>query len=78
MLLNITYFLIFGKPLIMWLGLLTLLSFLLTATLGYLVFKGHYKPPLITLKMHRCLACFSIGLALIHGTLGLLIYFPIK
>jgi hypothetical protein len=78
MLINITYYLIFGKPLIMWLGILTLLSFLSTATVGYLVFSGKAKPPIITFNTHRCLAYISIGLALIHGTLGLLAYFPIR
>ena len=78
MLLNITYYPIFGYPLIMYLGILTLLSFLSTATVGYLVFSGHAKPPIITFNTHRCLAYISIGLMLIHGTLGLLIYFPVR
>ncbi|MDD4901680.1 MAG: hypothetical protein PHE24_00935 [Patescibacteria group bacterium] len=78
MLTNITYYLIFGKPLIMYLGIITLLSFLLTATVGYLVFSGKAKPPIITFNTHRCLAYISIGLALIHGTLGILVFFPIK
>jgi hypothetical protein len=78
MLLNITYYLIFGYPLIMYLGILTLLSLLSTATVGYLVFSGKAKPPIITFSMHRFLAYTTITLALIHGILGLLIYFPIK
>jgi hypothetical protein len=77
MLTNVTYYLIFGKPLIMYLGILTLLSILLTATVGYLVFSGKAKPP-INFNTHRYLAYTSITLALIHGALGILAYFPIK
>jgi hypothetical protein len=75
---TIGYYLIFGYPLIMYLGILTLISLLSTATVGYLVFSGKAKPPIITFTTHRFLAYTTIGLALIHGILGLLIYFPIK
>ena len=37
---NITYFLIFGKPLIMYLGILTLLAFLFTASIAVMNLKG--------------------------------------
>jgi hypothetical protein len=74
---NITYYLIFGYPLIMYLGILTLLSLLCTATIGYLIFSGKAKPP-ITINTHRAFAYTTIALALIHGVLGLLVYFPIK
>jgi hypothetical protein len=59
----------------MYLGIITLLSFLLTATVGRLLFKGVNKPPFITFKIHLLLAAISITLALIHGTLGILAYF---
>lgn len=72
MLENITYFLIFGKPLIMYSGILTLLSFLITALIGLLIIKGIGKIPF---KLHWVMAITSIILALIHGTLGILIYF---
>jgi hypothetical protein len=75
MLINITYYLIFGKPLIMYLGILTLLLFLSTATIGFLVFHGKVKPPMITLKTHLLLAAASLALALVHGILGILAYF---
>jgi hypothetical protein len=68
----ITYAPIFGKPLIMYLGILTLLSFLATATVGALNMKGITTIPF---KWHPRLAVFSICLALIHGALGVLIYF---
>lgn len=72
MLYNITYFLIFGKPLIMYLGIITLLSFLITATIGWMIINGIGK---ISFKRHKVMAYISITLAVIHGLLGILIYF---
>jgi hypothetical protein len=74
MLFKIAYYLIFGYPLIMYLGILTLLSLLCTATLGYLIWSGKAKPP-ITINTHRFFAYTTIALALIHGALGISIYF---
>lgn len=68
----VTYTLIFGKPLILYLGILTLLSFLATATVGILNMKGITTIPFV---WHPRLAVFSICLALIHGALGVLAYF---
>lgn len=69
----ITYYQIFGKPLIMYLGLLTLSSFLFTASIAVLNIKfGINKIPF---KWHPRMAAISITLALIHGTLGILLYF---
>ena len=68
----ITYAPIFGKPLIMYLGILTLLSFLATAVVGALNFKGITTIPFV---WHPRLAVFAICLAVIHGTLGVLVYF---
>jgi glucan phosphoethanolaminetransferase (alkaline phosphatase superfamily) len=72
MLQNIAYFLIFGKPLIMYFGIIVLLSFLTTATIGALIVKGIGKIPF---KFHKIMAGLSIILAIIHGILGILIYF---
>jgi hypothetical protein len=72
---NIAYYLIFGKPLLMYLGIITLLCFLGAAAIGGLVMKGKVKPPFITLKSHALLARIGIGLAIIHGILGILMYF---
>jgi hypothetical protein len=69
---DITYALIFGKPLIMYLGILTLLSFLATASVGVLNMKGITTIPFV---WHPRLAVLSICLALIHGGLGVLAYF---
>jgi len=72
MLQNITYFLIFGKPLIMYLGIVTLLAFLITASIGVLIVKGIGR---INFKWHKVMAVISIALAIIHATLGILLYF---
>jgi hypothetical protein len=72
MLNNITYYLIFGKPLILYGGLLTFLSFLFTALIAILNQKGVHKIPF---KWHMVTAKIAIGLALIHASLGILAYF---
>ena len=69
---NITYFLIFGKPLIMYMGIITLSSFLITATLGVMIIKGIGKIPF---KWHMIMAIIAITLAVIHGVMGILLYF---
>ncbi|MDD5162616.1 MAG: hypothetical protein PHD95_00215 [Candidatus ainarchaeum sp.] len=71
MLENIVYFMILGKPLIFYLGIITLVSFLCTATIGFLNFKGYKKIPF---KWHPRFAAISIILGIIHGTLGILLY----
>jgi len=70
MLKNIAYFLILGKPLVLYLGIITLILLLLTATMGFLVMKGKAN-----FKHHLLLAKITIALALIHGILGLALYF---
>lgn len=72
MLNSITYHLILGKPLIMYLGILTLLCFLSTATIAVLNKNGIHTIPF---KWHPRMAAISICMALIHGTLGVLAYF---
>ncbi|QQG44766.1 MAG: hypothetical protein HYW86_02520 [Candidatus Roizmanbacteria bacterium] len=69
---SIGYILIFGKPLIMYTGILTLISFLITALVGYLNYRGIRTIPF---KYHPWLAAISITLALIHGLMGILAYF---
>ena len=70
----IAYFPIFlGRPLIMYLGILTLLSLLFTAYAGYANFRGlRYAPPF---SWHLKLAITTVALAIIHGSLGLLSQF---
>lgn len=69
---NITYYPIFGKPLIMWLGIATLLSLLATAAIPLLRRRGFQK---FHIRYHFILARVTIGLALVHGFLGVAIYF---
>jgi hypothetical protein len=68
---NIGYSLIFGKPVLFYLGIVTFLSFLFTALVGSLNMKGNHRIPL---KWHYRMAFISLGLALIHGILAGIIY----
>ena len=70
MLNNISYFLILGRPLIMYLGILTFTSLVCTATAGYLVMKGK-----IDLNVHKTFVAITFSIAIVHGTLGILSYF---
>lgn len=72
MLSNIAYYLIWGKPLIIYMGILTLLSFSLTAYIGFMNLKGKTKIPL---KWHFRMAKISLAVAITHGLLGLSAYF---
>ena len=72
MLQEITYFLIFGKPLIMYLGIVTLGAFLLTASIAVMNMKGIRVIPF---RWHPRCAVVAISLAIIHGVLGVLAYF---
>jgi len=72
MLENISYYLIFEKPLIMYLGILTLSSFLFTASIAILNKKGIDKIPF---RWHPRMAIISITLALTHGFLAVMHYF---
>lgn len=72
MLHDITYFLILGKPLILYLGILTLCSFLVTASVPLIRKRGIANVPFV---WHMRLAGISFALGLFHGTLGLLAYF---
>jgi hypothetical protein len=71
MLENISYFLIFGRPLIFYLGILSLTLLVSTAAVGYLNFKGRTKIPF---KWHPRLAALTITVVAIHGALGILLY----
>jgi len=56
----------------MWLGVITLLSISFTALIALLNKRGIHK---IHFKWHSRMAAISITLAIIHGILGVLIYF---
>lgn len=55
----------------MYLGILTLSAFLLTALIGYLNYKGNHRIPF---KWHPRMAAMAITLAILHGLLGVLAY----
>ena len=69
---GIAYSLVLGKPLIMYMGILTYLSFIFTAAIGLLNFKGIRVVPF---KWHPRMAILSIALATIHALFGLSVYF---
>ena len=68
---DISYALIFGKPLILYLGVLTLFAFIFTAAIAVLNVKGIRTIPF---KWHPRCAAIAICLALVHGALGILAY----
>jgi hypothetical protein len=69
---QLAFILIFGKPLVMYLGIVTLLLILFTAIVGSLNHKGIR---IIPFKWHPVLAGLTILFAFIHGLLGLSINF---
>ncbi|MFH0711413.1 MAG: hypothetical protein V1944_02445 [Candidatus Aenigmatarchaeota archaeon] len=71
MLAEITYYQINGIPLIVYLGILTLISFLFTASISVLNKRRINKIPF---KWHSRMAAISIILTIIHGSLGILAY----
>ena len=72
---TIAYSLILGKPLIMYMGILTLLSFLFTASIAILNEK--FNIHIIPFKWHPRMAAISIILAIIHGLLGISAYYSL-
>lgn len=68
---QITFFPVLGLPLIAWLGMITYLGFISTASIPLLTRRGVR----IQFKWHMRLAYFSIIMATIHGLLGLATYF---
>jgi hypothetical protein len=71
MLETISFFMILGKPFIMYLGIITLISFLVTASISIMNKKGINKIPF---KWHPRMAILSIGLAVFHGILGVSLF----
>jgi cytochrome b561 len=69
---QITYYLIFGLPLIIYLGIVTILFFFITATTALLKRKGKLKG--LSIQWHFRLAYISLTLAIIHGVLGFSAY----
>lgn len=63
---EIAYFSFFGVSLLMYLGILSLALLIITAIIGYRVFRGKTK-----FQKHKILAILTIVTALIHGFLAL-------
>lgn len=72
MLQEISYALVFGKPVIFYLGILTLAGLLLTASIPVLNQRGIR---IIPFGWHPLCAVGTICVAIIHGTLAVLAYF---
>ena len=72
MLENITYYPIFDIPLIVYIGILTIILLLITASTAFLKRKQKIK---LSIKSHYILAYFTILLGLIHSILAILAYF---
>jgi hypothetical protein len=72
MFVELAYFQILGRPLIFYLGIITYVSFLSTATIAYLT-KGRIVR--IHFKWHTRAAVLSLALATFHGFLGVAAYF---
>lgn len=68
---KLAYTLVFGKPLIMHLGILTLLSLLLTVSIAY---ASARKVKWIPFKFHRVVGLVTIIFAIIHSLLGFSVY----
>jgi hypothetical protein len=68
---EIVYYPILGLPVIFWLGLITLLLFIITATIAVLNRRGIHTIPI---RWHFILARFAIILGLIHSILYLLLF----
>ena len=71
MLQDISYYLIFGRPLIFYLGIITFCSFMVTASIPVLTRYGITKIPF---PWHMRMAGLSIALGLLHGALGIAAY----
>lgn len=70
MLSSIAYFPVFGKPLIIYIGITTLSLFIITALIGLMIFRGIRIP----FRVHPTMAAIALTFGVIHGTLALSIY----
>ncbi|HTY90027.1 MAG TPA: hypothetical protein VMC84_02515 [Methanocella sp.] len=64
---DIAITMVWFQPLFAWLGLLTILLLMTTASYGYLLFKGKVR----SLKAHMALAATTILLAFVHAMLAI-------
>ncbi|MDD5171759.1 MAG: hypothetical protein PHF60_01865 [Candidatus ainarchaeum sp.] len=71
MLKDIAYSLVFGKPVVMWLGLATGIAIAATVIVVLLNYHTKVRIPIV---WHHRLAAVAIGLALIHIALAISLY----
>lgn len=69
---DISYFMIIGRPLVFWLGILSYLTFSFTALIAVLNRK---KIRVIPFTWHKPMAIISLSIATIHGLLTFLAYY---
>lgn len=69
---QIALFIFLGKPLVFWSGIITLFSFLFTASVGYSTLHGIN---FLSFKWHPRLAVMSFTLALLHAIMAFSLYF---
>jgi len=67
----IGYSLVFGKPLVFWIGISVIIGLFVTAIIGFLNHKGNRAIPF---KWHPRFAALTLMLAAVHATLALLAY----
>lgn len=63
---ELAYFPILGKPLVLYMGISTLILFICTASIGFMIFRGVKIP----FKYHPTMAGISIAVGIVHGILG--------
>ncbi len=68
---QVAYYSILGKPVVMYFGIITLLSLLFTASISIMNLRGITYIPF---KWHPRMAKITIALALLHGLLALSAY----
>ena len=68
---SIAYTMIFGKPLILYIGVITFFLLLLAASIAIMNKKGIQKIPF---KWHPRIAILTICVAALHALLGILAY----
>jgi hypothetical protein len=69
---QIAYYQILGKPVIMYMGILTITLFFATASIPYLKRKGFSKIPY---NLHPTMAKIALTSAVIHAILAISAYF---
>jgi hypothetical protein len=70
---EVTYQLVFGVPLIVYGGMMTLMLFLATAVVAYGTRKGFLRVPV---KWHYRLAFLALAAGLFHALFAMLAYVP--